>query len=433
MPSDGGSPRTKNDQDNSLPDEGFWSAEQLWCGLHFTFCLCLYDTFLSYVMLAHGALLADFTADSAVRAKCNMMASFGGVFGSLSVMFSHFYWDLSNLQPFRNYSLCVGLLALAGFQITAATFQPYIAPAVHIAPPTKGSTKVESKGQLFVFIKQLLSMRNFWSFVGVNIIQVFNCHFNSNFLTIFLDEILPSSSPSSLTSSSSDIGNESSIWSLLTSPTSIKMTVMSLGSVLPHFGVILCVYFLRRYGLFLLIRWLVSFKVILSLACAVITWILLGAAEGTESISYGMVLFIAIYLLVARVSNEIICRHGNLVLADIVDEDNHLHNRIESKSSMIYGVNAFFTKPGQSLAPMAGWLLLSSTDIVNSTNDVTLDEVGSNNDRISFSRAKSILLAVTLVPLACGVLQHLLWRMYTLHGQYLSIVKNTAGEAWKEV
>lgn len=44
-------------------------------------------------------------------------------------------------------------------------------------------------------------------------------------------------------------------------------------------------------------------------------------------------------------------RHGNLVLADIVDEDYVVNTRAQSMSSAIFGANALFTKPGQSLAP----------------------------------------------------------------------------------
>ena len=38
-------------------------------GALFILSLCLYDTFLSYVMLSHGALLADFTTSTSFRAK----------------------------------------------------------------------------------------------------------------------------------------------------------------------------------------------------------------------------------------------------------------------------------------------------------------------------------------------------------------------------
>jgi hypothetical protein len=40
------------------------------------------------------------------------------------------------------------------------------------------------------FASDLLSHRNFWVFAGVNLLQVFNCHFNSNFLALSMNQML---------------------------------------------------------------------------------------------------------------------------------------------------------------------------------------------------------------------------------------------------
>nr|XP_029507456.1 transmembrane protein 180-like [Oncorhynchus nerka] len=42
----------------------------------------------------------------------------------------------------------------------------------------------------------------------------------------------------------------------------------------------------------------------------------------------------------------------NLPLADIIDSDLQRHKRSSPLSSMVFGTNALFTKPAQSLAPM---------------------------------------------------------------------------------
>jgi hypothetical protein len=60
-------------------------------GLHFIFCLCLYDTMLSWVLLSHSSLLADLAIDTEDRAKCNMFASIMGSVGSNSVFLANMY------------------------------------------------------------------------------------------------------------------------------------------------------------------------------------------------------------------------------------------------------------------------------------------------------------------------------------------------------
>lgn len=44
---------------------------------------------------------------------------------------------------------------------------------------------------LFSFLRQLLAHRNFSIFIVVGLLQVFNCHFNSNFLATLLKQFIP--------------------------------------------------------------------------------------------------------------------------------------------------------------------------------------------------------------------------------------------------
>ena len=48
-------------------EEGIYG--EAYVGILFLASLCFYDTFLSYVMLGHGALLADFTSWTEMRSR----------------------------------------------------------------------------------------------------------------------------------------------------------------------------------------------------------------------------------------------------------------------------------------------------------------------------------------------------------------------------
>lgn len=60
-----------------------------------------------------------------------------------------------------------------------------------------------------------------------------------------------------------------------------------------------------------------------------------------------------------RVFTEGTCKLLNLVISDLVDEDVVLHKRSQAVSALMFGTVAFLSKPGQTLAPLIGTLLLA--------------------------------------------------------------------------
>ena len=136
---------------------------------------------------------------------------YGSIFssiGSNSVFISHLYWDKADLRYFRVYCLVIAFFAFVGFQYTAYNLKE-----------KKTIIEEDSKDDdisLKTFANQLLRQTNFWLFVAFNLIQVFNCHFNSNFLSIFMEHFLVPSQTSQITLS----------------------TILSLAAILPHVLVI---------------------------------------------------------------------------------------------------------------------------------------------------------------------------------------------------
>ena len=196
-------------------------------GLHFTISLLIYDGLLSLVTLSHSSLLPELSSSTEVRAKCNMYSSVFSSIGSASVFFSHLSWDADNVEPFQFFCITLAVVSAASFTLSAVLMKRFVQPRLvdvtdfsERSRPTEESkqhggvrlrTKAEkattgevlsddhdllkeppassraSKLSLRTFARQVLQHRNFWLYTVVNLTQVANCHFNSNFMSIFLD------------------------------------------------------------------------------------------------------------------------------------------------------------------------------------------------------------------------------------------------------
>lgn len=61
-----------------------------------------------------------------------------------------------------------------------------------------------------------------------------------------------------------------------------------------------------------------------------------------------------------RIFTEGTCKLLNLIISDMVDEDFVLHNRERPVSALLFGTSSLLSKPGQTLAPLFGTLMLSA-------------------------------------------------------------------------
>ncbi|OWK61902.1 Transmembrane protein 180 [Lonchura striata] len=105
----------------------------------------------------------------------------------------------------------------------------------------------------------------------------------------------------------------------------------------------------------------------------------------------------------------------NLPLADIVDADLIKHKRRLPLSSMVFGTNALFTKPAQSLAPMVVVTVLNHYGYYN------LNNVPGHPDIRSFlDLHDAMFYLVCLVPLCIAVLQILTWTSFSIQNSHLA-------------
>ncbi|XP_028651574.1 transmembrane protein 180 [Erpetoichthys calabaricus] len=378
----------------------FWLA---WArpGFQFIICLCLYDGFLTMVDLNHNALLADLAVSASERTQLNFYCSLFSAFGSLSVFMSYSFWDKENFFSFRIFCVTLAAVSVLGFSIASWLLrQRFQSEAraqqeersalteLHIDQPALGQEKSLTLGE---YLKQLSRHRNFLWFVCMNLLQVFHCHFNSNFFPLFLEHLLSNRISSSTGS-----------------------FLLGISYIAPHLNNLYFLTLCRRYGVYIVIRWLFFLKLMLS-----VIMLLAGPDQ---------IYILCIFIASNRVFTEGTCKLLNLVITDLVDEDFVVNHRQQAASALLFGMVALVTKPGQTFAPLIGtWLLYVYTGYDIFQRDplqevVTTREI-SNPAWITTLRQGCFYLLI-FVPITCALLQLLAWSQFTLHGKRLQNVKS---------
>ncbi|XP_028414172.1 transmembrane protein 180-like [Dendronephthya gigantea] len=382
---------------------GFLSFWFSWLqpSLQFVICLCIYDAFLTLIDLNHSALLADLALSEEERTKLNSYSSFFSAIGSTSVFISYYFWDKEFIITFQTFCVCLAIFSFLGFVLSTSTLKHYFEKTSRSSVLTSTNERHEvatrynsSSLALKRYVKQLLGHKNFWWFTAMNLIQVFHCHFNSNFFPLFLDKLLGHT----------------------LSPKSAAF-LLGLSFVTPHINNLYFLTLCRRFGAYIVIRWLFYVKLALSLVM-----LMLGP-------DYTALL--CIFIASNRVFTEGTCKLLNLVISDLVDEDYVIHHRKQSISALVFGTSALLSKPGQTLAPLLGtWLLAKQTgysifysDEVSETHnsDLFLDEKNFH-DRTGNDVKYGCFQVLVYVPIVCAILQIIFWSRFKLHGRRLKVV-----------
>ncbi|XP_066211502.1 transmembrane protein 180 [Saccopteryx leptura] len=377
-------------------------------GLQFLLCLCLYDGFLTLVDLHHHALLADLALSAHDRTHLNFYCSLFSAAGSLSVFASYAFWNKEDFSSFRAF--CVALAAGSGLgfvgatrllrrRVEAAGREPGCPDLAMDSGPCGEELLVggQEAGSITLgqYLQQLAHHRNFLWFVAMDLVQVFHCHFNSNFFPLFLEHLL--SDYISLSTGSFLLG---------------------ISYVAPHLNNLYFLPLCRRWGVYTVVRGLFLLKLGLSL-------LLLLAGPDRPGL-------LCLFIASNRVFTEGTCKLLTLVVTDLVDEDLVLNHRRQAASALLFGMVALVTKPGQTFAPLLGtWLLCFYTghDLFQQP---PLSPVGSAQPwpeppapppAQAPTLRQGCFYLLVLVPITCALLQLFTWSRFTLHGRRLHMVK----------
>ncbi|XP_075791693.1 transmembrane protein 180 isoform X1 [Pelodiscus sinensis] len=372
-------------------------------GLQFLLCLCLYDSFLTMVDLNHNALLADLAVSAKDRTSLNFYCSLFSAIGSLSVFMSYAVWNKEDFFSFRIFCVVLALCSVAGF--TLATWllrqrfeteekvkwdQESTLKELYIEQP---SAPLEKRITLGEYLKQLSRHRNFLWFVCMNLVQVFHCHFNSNFFPLFLEHLL--ADRISLSTGSFLLG---------------------VSYIAPHLNNLYFLSLCQRCGVYAVVRGLFFLKLALS------TLMLLAGPDQVH--------LLCILIASNRVFTEGTCKLLTLVVTDLVDEDFVLNRRKQAASALLFGMVALVTKPGQTFAPLIGtWLLCAYTgyDIFQRaplSNMVSAQPKLESDTAWEPTLRQGCFYLLVFVPITCALLQLLSWSQFSLHGRHLQMVKS---------
>ncbi|XP_013383001.1 transmembrane protein 180 [Lingula anatina] len=369
--------------------------------LQFVICLCLYDGFLTMVDLHHSALLADLAISADTRTRLNSYCSVFSTLGSFSVFMSYMMWDKDTLTSFQLFCAALTVFSICGFLMSTRVMRKVYTKAAKqgVLETEKDSDEDEENAEwnqhtstIKDYVTQLSKHRNFMWFSLMNLIQVFHCHFNSNFFPIFLENLLGDA----------------------ISPPTASM-LLGLSFVAPHINNLYFLSLCRKYGVYRVIQLLFAIKLGLSV-------VMLGLGRHH-------IWVLCAYIASNRIFTEGTCKLLNLVISDLVDEDFVLHNRNQAVSALMFGTAALVSKPGQTLAPLIGtWLLSVQTghDIFQSGNEggsikLNMKTMPEHEKELQRQGCFTILV---YIPIVCAILQLLAWSRFKLRGRRLRMIKS---------
>uniref|UniRef100_A0A8B9IH09 Major facilitator superfamily domain containing 13A n=1 Tax=Anser cygnoides TaxID=8845 RepID=A0A8B9IH09_ANSCY len=322
--------------------------------------------------------------------------------GSLSVFMSYTVWNKEDFFSFRIFCVVLALCSIVGFTLSTQLLrqrfeadgkakwdQESTLKQLYIE---KLSVPQEKRITLAEYLQQLTRHRNFLWFVCMNLVQVFHCHFNSNFFPLFLEHLL---------------SDQISV--------STGSFLLGVSYIAPHLNNLYFLSLCRRCGVYAVVRGLFFLKLALS-----VVMLLAGPDQ---------VYLLCIFIASNRVFTEGTCKLLNLVVTDLVDEDLILNRRKQAASALLFGMVALVTKPGQTFAPLIGtWLLCAYTgyDIFQRNplgNVVSAQPKLESDAALEPTLRQGCFYLLVFVPIACALLQLLTWSQFSLHGKRLQLVK----------
>lgn len=345
-------------------------------GVHLMVALCAFDALLTFVLLAQCALFAEISSHHQSRLRLVKYNQVASLIGSSSILFcgvlSKNMEDLGSFQAFAVLIavLSCGCMLYSGFHCESR-FDNKLSEDEASKNVGISFTLLQSQ------IWQILINRDFQYFVVMNFWQVFMLAFFNNFTLIFTEHLIP---PDAL-------------------PSLAKSIMYGAGFICPQLLVLSCQRLLHSVGYYRII--LFTFYVE-----AVMGTVML--ALGPQH-SYLLALFLTANMIIIQATFSLF----GLPLADIIDSDLQKYKRSCPMSSMVFGTNALFTKPAQSLAPMTVLTILNLfgyEELKEAAKDSILSEL-ENLHKIMFC-------LVCLVPLTVAVLQILFWRHFSIRSSH---------------
>ena len=162
-------------------------------GTHLMVSLCFYDTMFTYVLLTAGSLNTEISSnhdERLQRSRHNMVASF---LGSVVIFFCEYASD--GLESFHTFQLCCILIAvLAWISLTytgkRCHTQFELQKVMSDTSIDSGFTDRSTNHSIWRLTWQLITQKNFISFVSTNLLSEFHRSYLINFTNIFCESLI---------------------------------------------------------------------------------------------------------------------------------------------------------------------------------------------------------------------------------------------------
>ncbi|XP_073447135.1 transmembrane protein 180-like [Aquarana catesbeiana] len=353
--------------------EGDWLS-----GIHLVVALCVFDGMLTFVLLAQCALFAEISTKHESRLQLIKYNQLASLLGSSSILFCGLVSDnMENIPRFQTFTLGLAVLSTACMSYTGV-FGVTQYEQKYLEGNSRSDTPL-SWSSVLTLTKQILTQKNFLLFVSMNFFQVFHATFCSNFMMIFADNLIPKDAL----------------------PSFIRSIMYGAGSIFPQFLVLISHSLLLNIGYYKVILWGFYVEVI-----SAVLMLLIGPQH-----YYILATFLVTNMVLVYASFSLF----NLPLADIVDADFANYKRKSPLSSMVFGTNALFTKPAQSLAPM---LVVS---ILNQYGYEHLTSKADQPDPNLFLGLHDAMFYLTcMVPLCIATIQIFIWTPYSIRSSHVT-------------
>ncbi|XP_034046918.1 transmembrane protein 180 [Thalassophryne amazonica] len=357
-------------------------------GIHLIVALCAFDAMLTFVLLAQCALFAEISAHHHSRLQLIKYSQVASLIGSSSILFCGVVSNnMEDFAAFQAFAVLVafiscGCMMYSGFYSESRFDDKGSGPDDVECAANQSS----SFSGMRVLLLQILTNKDFQLFVLMNFFQVFVLTFWSNFTIIFSDNLIPQ-----------DV-----------LPPVAKSIMYGAGFMCPQVLVLSSQNLLHRFGYHRVI--LHTFYLEVGMA---VIMLVLGSTH-----SYILAFFLTVNMVIVHATFSLF----NLPLADIIDKDLQKYKRSSPLSSMVFGTNALFTKPAQSLAPML------TLNILNQFGYEQLKDVGENSNPSDLETLHMVMFyLVCLVPLCVAALQVLAWKPFSIRSSHTVEAKYVDG------
>ncbi|XP_012664326.2 transmembrane protein 180-like [Otolemur garnettii] len=346
--------------------EGDWLS-----GFHLVVSLCAFDSTLTCVQQAQCTLFAEILTRHESRLQLIKINQVASLVASTSVLFCGLISKNVEILPhFQAVAIVIAFLAA----VSLYTGMYHMRHFELKRSPEENLLESEEDlawASIILSVRQLLSQKNCYLFLMMNFFQVFHLTFLTNFMMIFADDLIPR-----------DV-----------LPSSLRSIMYGAGFICPQCLVLILTSqsWLKKFGYYRII--LMSFYLE---GTASVVMLLLG-----RQYYYCLAVYLTIIMVIVQASFSLF----NLPLADMVDADLLKFNRQSSLPSMVFGINALFTKPAQSLAPIMILFRLNQYGY------------GNSNSRTLSDLHDAMFGLICLIPLGISIIQILVWNPFSIRNK----------------